>query len=438
MNSQTRILVLIISSPGQAYHQFKNNWNLYLNNYASTLPSTIDTFFIEMNETLKTLRLSGNTMTFPGRDSIIPGCLEKTIQALNILDLTKYDYVVRTNLSSVVDYPRLQDHLSSVPKSNYYAGVVMDYGPRKFCSGALFILSTDVAQIFVGDVEYSKSRLNDDVYMAFSIQDKIKGIKLANLNRLDDSDSSDSKFFHYRFKTENRMKDTIRHRSMVEQLCGIVDLKPPARALVEAKYIELKNKPSDINQHLPTLRQYAMFCDSIVECGTRSIVSSWALLDGLTNDIRKTAKLASDKVSFTMCDLETSPNIIPLAKAARTLDVDFKFVKGDDTKVDLPEADLYFIDTWHIYAHLLSELRAFRHKAKKFIIMHDTTVDGIHGEARRYNANLEVLAQQSGYKAEDIGRGLIPAIDDFLAEAPEWRRIEVFTNNNGLTVLGHM
>lgn len=39
--------------------------------------------------------------------------------------------------------------------------------------------------------------------------------------------------------------------------------------------------PSDINEHLPTLREYTLKCNSVVECGVRNIVSSFAFAVGL-------------------------------------------------------------------------------------------------------------------------------------------------------------
>lgn len=49
---------------------------------------------------------------------------------------------------------------------------------------------------------------------------------------------------------------------------------------LEQKYTELCVNPSDINEHLPTLKKYAEECDHITEMGVRGIVSTYALLMG--------------------------------------------------------------------------------------------------------------------------------------------------------------
>lgn len=44
-------------------------------------------------------------------------------------------------------------------------------------------------------------------------------------------------------------------------------------------------------------------------------------------------------------------------------------------------------------------------------------------------------ARESGYPAEEITRGMRPALEEFLAANPQWEVAEHFENNNGLTVL---
>jgi hypothetical protein len=53
---------------------------------------------------------------------------------------------------------------------------------------------------------------------------------------------------------------------------------------IEKKYLKLCKKKSDINEHLPTLFEYATKCESVFETGVRSCVSSWALVHGLLNN----------------------------------------------------------------------------------------------------------------------------------------------------------
>jgi hypothetical protein len=115
--------------------------------------------------------------------------------------------------------------------------------------------------------------------------------------------------------------------------------------------------------------------------------------------------------------------------------IDMSFVKGDSAKTPIKPVDLLFIDTWHIYGHLKRELEFHHANVAKYIIMHDTTVDAFQGESIRSGWNTAQQAATSGYPEAEIRKGLKPAIDEFLVAHPEWTVKEVFTNNNGLTVL---
>ena len=43
----------------------------------------------------------------------------------------------------------------------------------------------------------------------------------------------------------------------------------------------LCNTKSDINEHLPALRDLASKCDTVIEMGVRYCVSTWAFIEGL-------------------------------------------------------------------------------------------------------------------------------------------------------------
>jgi hypothetical protein len=55
---------------------------------------------------------------------------------------------------------------------------------------------------------------------------------------------------------------------------------------IETKYNALCNTRLDINEHLPTLCNYAKECESIIEYGLRGCVSSWAFVHGLLHNER--------------------------------------------------------------------------------------------------------------------------------------------------------
>jgi cephalosporin hydroxylase len=136
-----------------------------------------------------------------------------------------------------------------------------------------------------------------------------------------------------------------------------------------------------------------------------------------------------------MVDLVGCDAIDMLLDVCENENINATFYKEDDLTCPIEETELLFIDTWHVYGHLKREFARWHSYAKKYIILHDTTVDGEYGESIRMGWNILEQSKASGIPVEEIARGLWPAVEEFLKEHPEWVLKERYTNNNGLTVL---
>ena len=196
------------------------------------------------------------------------------------------------------------------------------------------------------------------------------------------------------------------------------------------KFYILKSKKSDINEHLGVLSTYASKCESIFETGVRGVVSSWALLHGLS-------KNSKDSKSIFLNDI-VDVNIDSISKVASKLSINFKFKKMSnlDLEFDPDESfDLTFIDTLHVYGQLKRELNKFAILTNKYLILHDTTIDGEFGEVNRYNFDAEKISKETNIPINELLVGLWPAVVEFIDENPEWEILHRFTHNNGLTIL---
>lgn len=197
---------------------------------------------------------------------------------------------------------------------------------------------------------------------------------------------------------------------------------------VNSNYNKLCNRQSDINEHLPTLYRYARECESIFETGVRGCISSWALAKGLLENEKPEKKLFLNDISpCNISDLLDSTKSLPIK-------IDYKWI--NNLKLELPySVDMTFIDTWHIYGQLKRELERFSKVTNKYIVMHDTEVDAIHGESIRCGWNAEQQSIESGFPVEEITCGLQKAIDEFLRGNAGWTLDVCYINNNGLTIL---
>jgi hypothetical protein len=185
---------------------------------------------------------------------------------------------------------------------------------------------------------------------------------------------------------------------------------------------------ADINEHLLVLEELSKECDSILECGVRYVVSTWAFISGLLERNAPGKRLMC-------CDLIKSENIPRVETACAENGIEFSFFTGNDLDIPMTPFTMIFIDTWHIYGHLKRELAKMHPYATKYIVMHDTEIDRVNGESLRNGWNIAEQAKTSGYPEEEIQCGLGKALDEFLAEHPEWRIKKHYTHQNGLTIL---
>lgn len=187
---------------------------------------------------------------------------------------------------------------------------------------------------------------------------------------------------------------------------------------IEKNFKLHSEKPSDINEHLPTLYEYAKKCDHVTEMGVRWVSSSWALLRANPKKI----------VSY---DIVRDPNVQQLVDASAEYGINFHFIEQDVLKADIEETDMLFIDTWHTYKQLFAELNLHSGKVKKYILFHDTVSYALVDEGT-YDCLSDIALAMPSEK-----QGLVAAINDFLLteQGKEWEIERVYSNNNGLTIM---
>lgn len=204
---------------------------------------------------------------------------------------------------------------------------------------------------------------------------------------------------------------------------------------LETKYLNMCNTPSDINEHLPTLYEYSKRCESVLELGVRSGVSTFAFIKGLSENGSNKRQLKSGDLNEISCML----NQAQIITFCREYNIDYTFLQGNDLDIQIPEhvneTDITFIDTWHIYGHLKRELHKFSPITKRYIIMHDTTLDGIYGETIRCGWNAQEQSKETGIPVFEINCGLQKAIREFLEINKNWVVDYETEKNNGLTIL---
>lgn len=200
-----------------------------------------------------------------------------------------------------------------------------------------------------------------------------------------------------------------RNAQIVDQIIGtaIIEHEDMLKGMqLEHLYQRAAATPSDINEHVPRLRELANECDIIVEFGTRHAVSTVALMAG-----RPSTLITVDLHGCQACTENA------LKGAANAVGVNFQSITANTLELPpIERADMLFIDTYHTAAQVKGELDRHAAQVAKIIAFHDTEAPW-------------------GQVGEDGGPGVMLGVERWLADHPEWVIAERHTNNHGLVVL---
>lgn len=188
------IIILIISSEATHYNQMKQIWKKYMN-----IHKNITCYFIEFNEKIVNdveMDDINNTIYIKGTETYIPGILDKTIKSIYFIlssKTIKFDYIVRTNLSTFIVLDKLYNYLLN--NKFDYAGPkiglpiktrfkkylnLINFDNKFYASGTCIIMSNEcIRYLLEQELNYN---LIDDLSIGFTLSKKYK---LHNIIRSD-------------------------------------------------------------------------------------------------------------------------------------------------------------------------------------------------------------------------------------------------------------
>lgn len=149
----------------------------YQKSYLDNFKDSIKFFFIEYKEDIGDNIIEIDDFIFikGTEDPVVPNLLVKNIIAINyIYKKYDFDFILRTNLSSIWNIPRLLSLYDYIPKTNFFGGHVI---ANSFVSGTGIFISKDLVEklltmnvnnfIHNDDVAISKHMLNIGVPIKF-------------------------------------------------------------------------------------------------------------------------------------------------------------------------------------------------------------------------------------------------------------------------------
>lgn len=191
----------------------------------------------------------------------------------------------------------------------------------------------------------------------------------------------------------------------------------PSRDLLEAFYQrELLRTDRAVTAHLPRLRELAQQCRTIVEFGVKRGASTSAFLLS-----------PASVISYDIVPTQQARQLQALAKTQ------WVYLIENTLTAWIPPCDLLFVDSLHTYGQCAAELQRHASQVRRFLVFHDTITFGsigADGETGRWS-----WTPVHGQSVPKEHLGIRPAIDEFMADHPDWFIRKHYADSHGLLIL---
>lgn len=232
----SKILNLILYSDDVYFDMMKTALSRYLEHKG------IEHYFYSYDENMtEEYVIERNHLRLKGKESLVPGVLDKTLKALKIFQDHEYDYILRTNVSTIIDFDELYKHLhnaedySGPMHHRMYVGTDPEcaYGMTpekhaKYCnyswvSGICVLLSKKAVKMLVSDAEIVMSpEVIDDSALGIYFHERqhlAVRTTLCDWSKvLTGALAKTDGVMVYRNKSDNRLTDVCRMRTIMKGL----------------------------------------------------------------------------------------------------------------------------------------------------------------------------------------------------------------------------
>lgn len=239
-----KIALLFIYSDSEVYKQMRDIQRTYIHKFEN-----VHCYFIEMREMqLQPVTLENDVIYVRGKETIL-NILHKTLTAIDFLlnnTNNNYDFFIRTNVSTIINIPKLLYYLSNIyPKTNIYTGAgkvfelnkldekggIVDtslFG-TKIIPGTNIIFSADVARVMSMNKDKFRQDIIDDVSMSLFIQNNLPSafkkpnadlcdILYIGINTIANIKPRRDKYIFYRNHNVNRNDDI----KLMKYICNVI------------------------------------------------------------------------------------------------------------------------------------------------------------------------------------------------------------------------
>jgi hypothetical protein len=227
---QLKYVNLVLYSDDKDYNQMKEITEKYYKKFEN-----VTTIYYKFDKDITNkYEMEGNLLKIKGTESYLPGILDKTVKAMEYVVNNKYDcdYLVRSNISTIVDFELLDKELGKKP-IEYGGGLINElqmidksggivdetYFGLKYASGTAIVFSKKTLEQVIAKRDKINYKLIDDVAIGLLMRDELK--KPAEqvgsfLIVSDGSEISKKSYVFYRNRSSNRETDVKNMQRIVE------------------------------------------------------------------------------------------------------------------------------------------------------------------------------------------------------------------------------
>jgi hypothetical protein len=185
-NHQISIINLVLYSNNDEYDEMYRLTRDYYKKF-----NNVTTIYYKFNENnIEEYELNDDILNIKGTETYIPGILDKTIKAFKFVnDNYKFDYIVRSNISTITDFNLLCKELEVNPieyggkklilwKTDVPAGIIdATYFGTDYAAGTSIIVSKNTVNEIINNKDKIIYNIIDDVSIAVLIDKELNYIK---------------------------------------------------------------------------------------------------------------------------------------------------------------------------------------------------------------------------------------------------------------------
>jgi hypothetical protein len=218
------ILNLILYNDSIEYNKMRNELRRYL------VTKKIKYYFYCFdNKIYPDYVFDDDILRIKGNETYVPGILDKTIKAISITLNIDYKYLVRSNISTIINFDYLNNYLdnNNVQYGGYSinnlqwldkkAGIYNHkYKNTLYVSGTAIILNKSMVTLLCNNMSEIDKTIIDD--LAIGLFFKKYNIYPSIIGKLGNNISYNKDVIAYRNKTKNRFNDVKRIKQIIDNL----------------------------------------------------------------------------------------------------------------------------------------------------------------------------------------------------------------------------